>query len=405
VFLAVILFLVTETSFAARTNLLLNGDVSPVESPLSFWFGTDFTVTYSMIPTNDQMLDPGTAQRYIRLYAPRTMGQMMEFDAIFHIESGFFSFTPNQLKLFEEAHFSEGVAAICSPPYDEPFLSSWTNTFLIDMVPHDFLPEIGSENVVIQGGSWTVSFVRDRGLPPVLTMFEGYDLERVIGTMHRPIYPKPGVTIWAEMVGAVDPGNRERPPFMISWSWGKGMVWALSHDYDLDWWGVERGLFAWDDRVNPVSPDIVLNIIYHSTGRQLPEDIVLIHSIREEYRSLSTARESIVSLLDFVQKFGANVNRLDGGFEEVREIVRRGESSYEDGYYAESLRAFEDASAQYSRLSNQAMRLKDEALVWIYVIEWSAVLGTLMIAGSALYALMIRRILYSDVNLTKARRA
>ncbi len=399
------MFLVTQMSFAARTNLLLNGDVSPVESPLSFWFGTDFTITYSMIPTNDQMLDPGTAQRYIRLYAPRTMGQMMEFDAIFHIESGFFSFTPSQLKLFEEAHFSEGVAAICSPPYDEPFLSSWTNTFLLDAAPHDFLPEIGSENVVIQGGSWTVDFVRDQGLPPVLTMFEGYDLDRVIGTMHRPIYPKPGATFWAEMVGAMDPGNRERPPFMISWSWGRGMIWALSHDYDLDWWGVERGLSAWDERVNPVSPDIVLNMVYHSTGRQLPQDIMLIHSIRREYRRLATARESIVTLLDFVQKFGANVNRLDGGLDAVRGIVREGESLYEEGSYAESLRTFQDASARYLDLGDQAMDLKDEALLWTYLIEWSAVLGTLMMAGSALYALMIRRILYRETNLTKSTRA
>ena len=31
----------------SETNVLLNGDVSPIESPLPYWFNSDFTVTYS----------------------------------------------------------------------------------------------------------------------------------------------------------------------------------------------------------------------------------------------------------------------------------------------------------------------------------------------------------------------
>ena len=52
-------------------------------------------------------------------------------------------------------------------------------------------------------------------------------------------------------------------------------------------------------------------------------------------------------------------------------------------------------------LEEDAIRLKRQALAWVYVIEWSAVMGTSMIVGVAVYMLMIKRRLYREVGLTR----
>ena len=54
-------------------------------------------------------------------------------------------------------------------------------------------------------------------------------------------------------------------------------------------------------------------------------------------------------------------------------------------------------------LEELAVKLKDRALLWIYIIEWLAILATAMICGSVLWALMIRRRLYREVQATTFR--
>ena len=388
---------------SSRTNLLLNGDVSPAESPLPYWFDTDFTVTYSMIPSNDQLWDEESVKRYIRLYTPRNEADMNRFDAIFHVESDFSVFTPKALELFRQATFTEGKPSLCSPPFDAPYTYSWVNTFMLDMSPHDLSVETGLENIQIGSGSWSVVILTDRNLPPVLTMFEGFGLEKATGSNHIALYPKQGATVWATMKNAFDPAGRENPPFMLSWTWGGGLVWVVAQDYDRDWWGVQSGLFGWDPRKNPVSPDIVLNMIYHSVGRELPEDITIIHAIRTEYRSLSDNRELLLSILEFVQRFGANTNKLEVRIDGIRDLEKEAEHQFEEGMYDESLATLQEVSGKYREIGNDAMKLKSEALFWVYVIEWSAVLAISMICGSFLYTLMIKRILYREATTTRAR--
>jgi hypothetical protein len=382
------------------TNLLLNGDVSPVESPLPYWFDTDFTVSYSMIPTNDQLWDQEAVKRYIRLYTPRNWEAMRDFDAVFHVEADFSVFPPKALDLFRRAT-EEGIAAICSPPFDAPYTYSWVNSFISEISPHDLSVEGDLENLLVDSGPWSIR-VADNDVP-LLSMFETYGIEGAKGTSHIPLYPKPGTTTWATMVGAQDPGGRDRPPFLISWPWEEGMVWVVTQDYDRDWWGVRSGLSGWDRTENPVSPDIVLNIIFHSVGRELPEDISVVHNIREEYRIMSDERDSLLSVFEFVQRFGANTDRLENTMDEIAALEQEAQQSYNEGDYQESLEGFSRARDRYRELASRAIELKDEALLWVYVIEWSTVLATSMICGSVLYQLMVRRRLYRETATTRSR--
>ncbi len=49
----------------------------------------------------------------------------------------------------------------------------------------------------------------------------------------------------------------------------------------------------------------------------------------------------------------------------------------------------------------RTMKLKDEALFWVYVTEWVAVSGTGLLAGYMIYILMLRKALYKQVEVTR----
>jgi len=50
-----------------------------------------------------------------------------------------------------------------------------------------------------------------------------------------------------------------------------------------------------------------------------------------------------------------------------------------------------------------ALRLKDRALFWIYVIEWLSVSATFLVAGFAVWTLMVRRRLHREIAMTRLR--
>jgi len=48
-----------------------------------------------------------------------------------------------------------------------------------------------------------------------------------------------------------------------------------------------------------------------------------------------------------------------------------------------------------------AFKLKDDAMFYAYVIQWLVTSGTLLLSGSILYTLMVRRRLYKAMESTR----
>ena len=76
-------------------------------------------------------------------------------------------------------------------------------------------------------------------------------------------------------------------------------------------------------------------------------------------------------------------------------------SLYVEGSYDESLERLDSALENLERASQLAMKAKDEALFWVYVIEWFTVSGTGMMCGAILWTLMVRRAAYREVGTTR----
>ena len=53
-------------------------------------------------------------------------------------------------------------------------------------------------------------------------------------------------------------------------------------------------------------------------------------------------------------------------------------------------------------IEDRAIRLKERAFLWVYIIEWFVVTGTMLVVGYATWTLMIERRLYREVSVTRA---
>ena len=52
-------------------------------------------------------------------------------------------------------------------------------------------------------------------------------------------------------------------------------------------------------------------------------------------------------------------------------------------------------------ISEDAIRAKNSAFLWIYIIEWSSVTATVFLSGYFLYWTMVRRRLFRRVESTR----
>jgi hypothetical protein len=205
--------------------------------------------------------------------------------------------------------------------------------------------------------------------------------------------PQQGAITWAWASGAYPGIVGDDPPLLLSWEYGEGMTWTIGQV------GGPEGL--WRDQVYGL--DMFVNLILHSLGRPLPEDIVLVNTIRQRFQLMTERVSSLYSFMDFVELFGASSFRLIDEQRVVEEIVENAENLYLDGLYQDSLIELRRGEEVIQDLEEMAVKWKNQALYWIYFIEWALVTGTLTLTGSFTYMVMLRRRLYRQVGLTTFR--
>jgi hypothetical protein len=86
---------------------------------------------------------------------------------------------------------------------------------------------------------------------------------------------------------------------------------------------------------------------------------------------------------------------------ETTPMREEAEELYIDQRYEESAAVLQMATVRFEEINEAAVKLKDQALLWIYIIEWSAVSATSLVTGVILWALMVRRKLYREVGITR----
>jgi hypothetical protein len=204
------------------------------------------------------------------------------------------------------------------------------------------------------------------------------------------IIPKAGSDTLAEYR---DYMGRWTNPYWTTWDVGEGLSLAQSSDWTPAGGSV---LMRW-----PYYPDYAVNLMIFLSQNPIPTEVDLIHRLRGKYLDYRSTKRYLLSIMDFAEKLGANMapvynvitsaddkydlsvtDYIDYDFEGARDLI---ESSVED---------LQDASGL-------AFKLKDQVMFWIYLIEWSVLTATLIIAGSVVWTLMVRRRLYKEAESTR----
>jgi len=189
-----------------------------------------------------------------------------------------------------------------------------------------------------------------------------------------------------------NPGN---DPLMATWSLGTGTR-AFSLTGDTDSLGLPGFVSQWE-----YANDFVSNIVIYVDRRRVPQDVALVHRLRSEVSRVKTRRSLLLGLLDFAESFGANTRAVAHGIVEVDDVIASAASEYLKLRFPEALRIYEKADEMLVDLDAEAIELKNRALLWVHLTEYSAVTGVAMISAIAIWSLMIRRRLYRRVKVTR----
>lgn len=133
----------------------------------------------------------------------------------------------------------------------------------------------------------------------------------------------------------------------------------------------------------------------------MPEDLELGHTLRANFKAFYERKGMMISLIDFIDRFGANTASLNTLLDELEAQRKEASQSYMKGNYQEALDQMQEALDGLASISSESMRLRQRALFWIYITEYLIVSGTAMLSGFVIWTLMIKRRYYREINTTR----
>jgi uncharacterized membrane protein len=184
-------------------------------------------------------------------------------------------------------------------------------------------------------------------------------------------------------------------PILSYWEFGEGSGLAHMPDWTPAWGS--SIMYYWN-----FYSDFIANMNYLNAGVEIPQNPEMMHLLRNLLRSYSLNRALSVSLMEFVEKFGAKISIGEEHLNQIGETYKDAQRLFIEQEYDECLSTLYEIEEEFELLSQELVELKSRALLWIYMVEWLTVSGTAIICGVVLWSLMVRRRLYREVNITRA---
>jgi hypothetical protein len=318
--------------------------------------------------------------RLVRLYMPRSYGEMLsKHDLTILSDANPFFLNDNHLGWIRDSTTSEGFGLIMVggvESFGAPKGMPWTS--LEDMLPVDI-------SLDLAGGYYYPSFKVEPARDHPFTRSLPWETIPLFHGMNR-------LTLKEAAILLLEAQGHPHPPLSY-WDFGEGRCVA----HAPDWTPVSgEDVMRWEFYL-----DYVGNIAYLATDNAIPEDHLLIHSLRTGFWSMRVRLTSVADTLGFVEKFGANTHPMERQMGQAANLVRDAESYYVRKEHDAAMQMLEDIEATLVSLHEGAMRLKGQALFWVHAVEWTVTSGTGLLAALLVWTLMVRRRLYREVGGTR----
>jgi uncharacterized membrane protein len=379
---------------ATKVGVLYMGDPYPGVTPYVYMNSEPLLRVTPVAASQDYLnfiFSLDEIRRSVRLYMPRTYGSLLSsYDVMILSDSNVASFSSSHLLWFRRGVYEGGLGLVMVGGH-ETFgtmgtHSDWGQTPVGEVLPVETLSgKIGGGKVSIHEGDNV--FINSIPWRPDLSFLQLYYCNIVV--------PKEGSETLA--TAAIRAGDYQgwRNPFFSTWEIGEGRTFAFAGDWQYGW-GSE--FVRWE-----YTPDFAINLMLYLAGRRIPEDLELVHTLRSRMATFSYRRAILESLINFVEKFGANPRDLVQAAEKVDGARRTFTDLYLEEEFDAALGAVDDALVLMDEAEDVADRVKRNALLWIYLTEWMATTATAMICGMVVWTLMVRRRLYREVGVTQFR--
>jgi hypothetical protein len=338
----------------------------------------------------------GDIRRYMRIYFPRTDEEFSTYEFLFLAQVDMFFIDDRQAKLIYDGLAFNPMGAVntrSTMSAVSSYYLPWRDSILPAAFPND-VDAVIADDKNFQGKSGPLVIKDDPSLPDVMKPYKS------IESLYPNYYgvntiPKPGSVILSytknnQGVGAPIPGQIAH---VFYWKWRNSTTFTFRDMVGDIFWNAPAG--------NPYSMDMVANVIWFGTGRDLPLDPLMVHDYRQLVSDYTIKKSLLTSLLDFAEVFGADASGIYDRTGEAEEFRFEAAQLYLDGEFPGAHENMATAMEKLEELEDDAAKLKDSALLWVYLVQWLATTGTFLVAGVVLWSLMIRRSLYKDVSSTR----
>ncbi len=333
-------------------------------------------------------------QRFLRLYMPRSESNLLEnYDAVIitairsdDVRREFQQWVKDAVEergfgfLMSDDPVSFGG---CPTPWTPLSPSPWDDTPVGVILPvyqtihesfrdHMFRIQPTRPNPITDGLNW--------------------DSSPLIWSHNRP-RAKDGATVLAVTSDETVTSDPKNEPVLVYWDVGNGRTLA----FVWDWGGNGNiGLYQWE-----YWKDFMTRLVYFINRAAIPTDVSLTHTLRERISLYASEKRMVYSLIEFADTFGANTHSLNAQLAETDLLRQEVDRLWIEEDFDACLPAIDEATSSLEKVMESAVKAKDRALLWVYLIEWSTVAGASAIVGVILWSLMIRRRLYHEVSTTR----
>ena len=329
--------------------------------------------------------------KLIRLYFPRDYEGMKKYDLILLTSVEYNLLTNKQDKWIYDA-IREGSSGINDGSVFSimaPISTVWANSQAARAFPND-AQKVDTMNW--RSSSPYKIIVNPDHPEPILTPFIplGAEVTQAGGT--NMVIAKEGAHVLAWNIGTF----ASRTDWVVNWEYENGRTVTMGGWLGTGWFG-----FPGRESEFQYSLETFMNVIFWLTKRPLIDDILVFHRVKTSFDEYRSRLGVLISLRDFIDKFGANTQKIQNEIEKLQSKYDEAAELYLDSRFVDSEEIIKEGLALFPESEDIARREKDAALLWVYIIEWLVASSTLFFSGFVLWTLMVKRRLYREVEVTR----